>query len=338
MKILLLVSKSITLCISILILLITFSSLAKSAPPKILGYINEDPLYKEEFLEYIQQAKSRIHHLYADIAETSDHFYSEKIDGVSIGEKLKSLALNNAITAKVELQYLNSHGVIPTSDYYQIIDNFKQKNTQRKDKHQNGEIIYGPLQYNKKMYLSLLKANAINKLKDTKKHGLFSNEEVYNYYISVKDESFRSSKSTNLTWFTFNNIIEQDDEFKHLYKNADLVELYKYHSIENPESLITRTFTAHSAKSDETMFPVIFKRLQSGELKLEQAFTFSGGNDKVYVVYVNDRKEGITQPFKQVRHVIERVMFEKKYNQKLQMNATNAVLRIKIDLIKELYL
>lgn len=319
------------------ILLLNLSNSAIAS--EIIGYINNEPLYVEEYNEYIQLEKSSIHHLYANHLESGKHLYAQKINGINVGEHLKQLALQNAIKSKAELQYLKQLGMIANSDFKQLFFAMEKTNNERAIKHARGEVIYGPVRYNKKMYLSLLKANAINKLREST-DGQISLDALESYYAKHKTEQFSLMKTTALSWFNYQGKFKEpllaDKQAQH--HGRHLNQLYFEVAQNNPEQLISHTFDARFSKLNETRYPRLFRAIQQKSLKPGQLFSLNTASNQHVVVKVISVEAQRYQPFQDVKHVIKRILFEQAYQHKITLLASQADININNDMLAKIRL
>lgn len=308
--------------VAILYIFLCYSPSGISQDKKIVGYINSKPLYQSEFLRFVKLERAGFHQ--KNINKVTDQtdlpFLSRLLNGKTMEHHLKEMALKSAIKNNIELQILAKSNLLETSDHFEIIQNLKSVNRDRIEKSKLGEVIYGPVKYDLNTYMSLYKSNAINKFRDDNAHLWLTQKEIENYYESHKFVEFSKPKHLTLIWFeSSENKKLAPDEVKILFSQ-------KEQSLkEQPK---TYTFGEYSPKLDETKFPELFRAVNKLNPTEGQIFQVITKRYNSKLVKVKKAFPNLVYPIDEVKHVITRALFEKKYDKILVDKAKSANVQI----------
>lgn len=84
--------------------------------------------------------------------EDSDNFWFQELDGEIPMEKLRAVALEKAKRVKIQQVLALEKGIIETANFDEILDRLPEVNTERRKRVENGEPVYGPLQFTERTY------------------------------------------------------------------------------------------------------------------------------------------------------------------------------------------
>jgi len=130
--------------------------------------INGTPVAKGEFLILLSQQRAAVFNYFRDKYGTQDHptFWTTSYGGEIPAEKAKELALKEIVRIKTQQQLAQQHGILVDTSYAAFSSKLQQENQRRKQMVDQGQVIYGPIQYDEAGYYDYLISNMIIDLKE----------------------------------------------------------------------------------------------------------------------------------------------------------------------------
>lgn len=139
-----------------------------SGDRKIVGYVNGEPVTKDEFTFFAQRNRHKVISKFRNEYKLNYHtgFWQDKSKGKTPGELLKEMTIESIVSSKVQYQLAKQYGIINDISFQSIRQYMESENKQRREALQKNIVLYGPEQYSLESYYEYLTSNMIIKLKD----------------------------------------------------------------------------------------------------------------------------------------------------------------------------
>lgn len=136
--------------------------------PKIVAWVSDESITKSELKHWMLLEKASVYsYFYRKYGVSdSDSFWIQKLGDEIPLEKLKSISIEKAKRIKIQQILALEKGIIETANYDEIIDGLENINVERKQKVENGEPIYGPIQFTKRTWFFHVFDKMVIELKD----------------------------------------------------------------------------------------------------------------------------------------------------------------------------
>ena len=143
------------------------SSGANEAAEGVMATVDGVPITVQEFNRAIQINKPRVMNYFYEIygAEQTSSFWTSSYAGEVPLDKLGKAALDESINIKVRQMVAREQGVLGDISYHGFLKQLEQENERRAKAAANGEVIYGPIQYNEGAYFAYIMTNAATTVK-----------------------------------------------------------------------------------------------------------------------------------------------------------------------------
>jgi hypothetical protein len=125
-----------------------------SGQPEPVAWVNGLPLTTDELRYWMLLEKAGVYSYFFRIhgIEDSDNFWLQELDGEIPMEKLRAVALEKAKRVKIQQILALEKGIIETANFDEILDRLQEVNIERRKRVENGEPVYGPVQFTERTY------------------------------------------------------------------------------------------------------------------------------------------------------------------------------------------
>jgi hypothetical protein len=122
----------------------------------VVARISNQPITKSELKHWMLLEKSNVYsYFYRKYSVgDSDKFWIHKLGDEIPLVKLKETALEQVKRCKVQQMLALEKGIIETANFDEILEVLEAVNDEREQKVENGEPIYGPIQFTSRTYFS----------------------------------------------------------------------------------------------------------------------------------------------------------------------------------------
>lgn len=136
------------------LLLITIS--CKTNNPEVVAWVNNHAITKSELKHWMLLEKANVFNYFHRKHGVNDNenFWTQKLGDEIPIKKLKETALKQAKRCKVQQIIALKKGIIETTNFDKIIGELEIVNTERNQKVERGEPVYGPVQFTSRTYFS----------------------------------------------------------------------------------------------------------------------------------------------------------------------------------------
>jgi hypothetical protein len=314
--------KGITLLsiIGVIMLVALFVGYISFAP---VAWIDGEAVDKRELNLYMESERSNVYGQYQTKygAKYSKDFWTSSFDGQKPENTLTETALGKLKKDKVIQILARELGVSDSISYGSFLNQFKSENNRRKDLLKTNGVIYGPQQYEERIYYDYLLENMITqsevKLKDT----LFkyTEEELRSYYEEKKGQMFRNVDTVETEWIYIkgsNNASSLDTLEKLRRKMAESQNFSKYVKEINDEKYEivfrnVRQFGGERAKEQARNEPELYNSALALNKNEISELIEAGGTTGFLVC--TDRKGNSYIPYNDCRDNVVRAFIEDKY-------------------------
>lgn len=158
--------------------------------------MNEEPISLAEFLNVMSGSRANIYSYFSSKYGVTDNVNFWKTD--FNGEVPSELLLQNTISQlkriKAEQILFKVYGIEDDISYSDFLRDFKKENKRRKIAVERKIPIYGPIQYDEKVYYDYLQSERIEKLKQllASKELRTSEEEIIKFYSENRKEIYKN--------------------------------------------------------------------------------------------------------------------------------------------------
>jgi hypothetical protein len=168
----------------------------------IVAFIDNEPVYHREFLQIAGNERASVirdFRIKAQFEYTSD-FWDKQFDNTTPAEVLKKRTLNILVKIKIQQILAKKQGLTDDITYTGFLSSFNKENQRRLNAGKNGQVIYGPVQYNENGYYNYVFTNLVNQLKNTmadKDLGI-SEESLLRQYQLTKDQAYSNGFNSKI--------------------------------------------------------------------------------------------------------------------------------------------
>lgn len=122
--------------------------------PEIVAWVNIEPIAKSELNHWMLLEKANVYNYFYRTygVNDSDTFWTQKLGSEIPLEMLKEQALEKVKRCKIQQHLALEKGIIKTTNFDEIVGDMESVNAERKQKVENGEPIYGPLQFTSRTF------------------------------------------------------------------------------------------------------------------------------------------------------------------------------------------
>jgi hypothetical protein len=136
-------------------LLLVFVALScEEQEQNVVAWVNNEAITKAELKHWMLLEKANVYNYFYRKykADDSQQFWTQKLGDEIPLEKLKSVAMKKAKQCKVQQILARKKGLIDIINFDEIIGQLELVNADRKKKVENGEPIYGPVEFTSRTY------------------------------------------------------------------------------------------------------------------------------------------------------------------------------------------
>ena len=230
---------------------------------------------------------------------------------------------------------MKSHGIADDISYSNFLQDLKNENERRKEAVSKKLPVYGPVEYEEKIYYEYLQTERTEKLKKLLSKGelMINDLEALDFYNSNK-ENFRNPDIIKIEMITLSvpdgpsGKSTAEDMIDQIKKRliggenfGNVTADYKRRGVKNIENA-TLIFDESTFRSYTTMYPGIYSEINN--LKLNDISSVIKDVNTLTVFKIVDRKAGNYQPFEKVAGQIKEELLNKKFDKMISDMAASA--------------
>ena len=110
---------------------------------------------------------------------------------------LKAQTQQQVIAITVQQELARKYGLVQDISYSMFLQNLRAENAKRVAAEAQHEVVYGPIQYDAPTYFNDLFTNLVVQLKQLIKWPQPSQQDLYQLYLSVRDQQFLCTETPN---------------------------------------------------------------------------------------------------------------------------------------------
>lgn len=200
-------------------------SILKTELDKIVGIVNDIPIYTEEFKMIMDKNRAEVASFYPN-NKIDKTFWITKIDRVTPLEKLHEITIQDCVKSKIIQSIASSYKIDKIKDFNEFKKEWEDFNKEQETAKNKGKIIYGKVNFDLYEYYQYKYTNLVKRSQTIFNQQLdITEEEMKNYYNKMKDKEYRLKHQIDCYTITFpylNNMGKIDKKQKSIqYKRAE---------------------------------------------------------------------------------------------------------------------
>lgn len=170
------------------------SLLAATGEQSVVAEVNGDPVTAAELSHFAKLHRASVIEAYLSLSEDNavidEKFWELKQDagGITPMEKLRNIALGEAVRMKTELQLARELGLVGDISYGSLLEALERENKRREAAAANGEPVYGPARFEESSFIGFYRsklAASVTELWSENELGS-SERELHAFYEEIK--------------------------------------------------------------------------------------------------------------------------------------------------------
>ncbi|OUS67905.1 hypothetical protein B1748_35295 [Paenibacillus sp. MY03] len=183
--------------------LLVKSLFAAPAAEIVVATVNGDDITAEELAYFagLHRASVIETFLAEEVVVMDKRFWQRDIRGVSPIEKLRELALEDAVAMKAELQLAHELGLTSDVSYASLLEAMEKENARRAKAVANGEPIYGPAKFEERTFIDFYRGKLATLSKESLAESEFApmdERELVSFYERIS--TMLSPMANSLTY------------------------------------------------------------------------------------------------------------------------------------------
>lgn len=157
----------------------------------VIGTVEGEPIYSGEFKLFLKMYKEK---LQIDLAQKYSvdknvDFWFKKLGQETALEILKNKALDAYVNIKVQQILMKKYHIIEDSSYIAFLNTLQVENNSRKEKNDQGIVVYGPVHFDEAKFYNYLQSNRALQLQEVfvKERISVSEDELISFYEENKN-------------------------------------------------------------------------------------------------------------------------------------------------------
>lgn len=205
--------------------------------------INNEPVTVSEFRQQLIWKRGEVISYFRTKynAEYEAGFWNNSYGGEIPAEVVRKSALDEIKKDKIQLSLAHKEGFIDKVDYKSLVKEMMTENKKRQEAISKNQIVLGQKEYNEDTYHYYIMSDISKKLKEKlSKEWNISDEDIKNYYDSIKDTFYKEDKNGASTYVDYESIKDNlktryiDEQYMaHINKLAKEADVKIYESIYN---------------------------------------------------------------------------------------------------------
>lgn len=292
----------------------------------VIAYVNGEAVETAEFMMLASQYKAEVISYFARTygAEYGSGFWQEYYSGENPGEMLTEKVMDKAVSTKLLQIEAKKNKIIKTCKYSDMIAQMEEENIRRAKDKADGKRVYGVVQYSASEYyndrIAKIKISLLDKIKNERD---ITEEELREFYDTIKDEYYKKMSESVLTIFRFEP--GGEEEARNLLEKAKRGENIDSQAAEMGAKLEAITVTADSERYVSLQMPGVLELIEEHQYPAySELFTTGNG---ISFVRVDEVKDGQYKEYDEVSENVLSVMVERKLDDYLQEEQNNAKIK-----------
>jgi len=317
--------------------------------------INGEPVCIDEFYHIMSGLKSNVFSYFFQKynIEGSEGFWTTSFNGETPLDFLINSTIETIKRIKIEQILINKYGITEDISYSGFLKDLLSENERRVKAVANNQPVYGPIQYDERVYYEYLLSERREKLKQllSGKELMSGYKEIHNYYNENKLTKFRkpgNAKVEKISIYSYygdenlstdrisdaDNIIKQvsqdlyaGKEFKKLadeYNNKGILSI-------DYEILI---FDESTIKTYTYLFPAISAKIP--DLTVNQISDIIKEGNTSSIIRILEKDPDMVIPLEEVTNQIKQELIDLKYEMKIQQLLNEAIVVFNEQIIGEI--
>ena len=293
--------------------------------------VNGEPVSVKEFGYMMDLRKSHIYKYSENIEGVDESGRLQDNNGESYGNRIKREAIDDAVRTKVQQILARQKGVIDDISYGTFLKNLRKENLRRERAVENNtEVIYGPIQYREWSYFDYLFENMLKSVKEklVEKEIIFTQDELKDYYDSVKGKMYKRDKVVKIRKI-FLSYDDKDNNISKAKREEAREKIFQakarmdkgeefetlameYNTDEKDKKTYgEQTFNKSSAQYDLRKHPDLKKEAQ--KLSVGQVSDIIEAGNAFYIIKCIEKEEIEYDPLDEVKRDVESKYIDIKY-------------------------
>lgn len=302
----------------------------------IVATVNGESIYSKEFQNCLTDGSAVVYNYFYNKyeADYNEDFWNTDFEGEVPIEMLKEATLKSLVATKVQQSLMKKYNLWADTSYPSFLKELDEENKRRQKAHENGEVIYGPIEYDEMNYFSYVFSNKLIELKKKlSEEQDLSKGDITEFYEEIKDEFYKIEDTLHIEklQITNNNLNNTFEKVKFSADNKENFKdiAFKYTDDNNKVDYREYAFVPDNAKADERQYTAksIAQELEIGEV----SDIFLSGNDLV-IIKLKERINNGYYTLDDVYENVKTLYIDKEYEALIKSLINSAEVKINYDI------
>lgn len=313
--------------------------------------VNGEQVSLNEFLTVLSGLRSNTYSYFSQKYGSTDskNFWTTSFNGEVPVNVLKQKTIDALKKLKIEQMLMKQYGITNDISYSGFLKDFKAENERRKIAVGENHAIYGPMQYEEKIYYDNLQTERIEKLKQrlSGKKFFISEEEIKIFYNDNKDEKYKNKDSIKIEKIALPIINVYEDvsmnekgkpemvisqilkRIRGGEKFKIVVDDYKSKGVKEVE-FEELVFDGSTLMNYAALYPEISSKVN--DMNTNQISDIISERNSLNIIKIIEKKSGVYKTYEEVKGQIKKELIDKKYERMINklLDSANVKLREKI--------
>lgn len=294
--------------------------------------INGIEIPVEEFRMFVQDQKANTSdYFYKKYGvEDSDTFWQDEYENEIPLHVAKTYAMKKLVEFKVEQELAVEYGVLESPLFNKIREDLKKERSEYGVESESLNLFQEYMIYNSKIFIETMNKfkSGFNGVKE---------EDIQAYYNENKRSMF--TQEDDMEVLQINLAISDDDKeisildilIDDLQKGLTEGELVEKYTGLNAFNIQRKTYGSNEGKDENSSELEALLKKQAYMLEENQISEPIQHGDQYFIIVSQERHEGIIQAYEEVKSVIENMLKEENFYQKVEVNIKEAVIIVNDD-------
>ena len=322
----------LTTIVLLIVISLTLNHLVKSKDNSTVLTINGEPVSEDEFSLIMSGLRANVFSYFSQKYGAKDNinFWTTSFNGEVPADILKQNTIDELKRIKIEQILMKVYAITDDISYFGFLKDFKNENERRKIAVTKNLPIFGPIQYEEKIYYNYLQSERTEKLKQilSCKELFISEEEIKIYYNENKEKKYRKPDYINIEKITLpvtNDKEEVSADKKAKAKMAISQIMKRIRNGEKFESVVSdykskgvkdieyeeQVFDGSTLRIYTTLYPETCAKIN--DLKINQTSNIIVEKNSLNVIKIVDKKTEVYKTYEEVKVQIRKELINKKY-------------------------
>lgn len=321
-------------------------SIADTTWDQAVVYVNGYPISYREYVQELSHHKANVYSYFHEHYKVIDgpDFWTSSYGGEIPIDMAKERALNKAVERKIIQILAYDEGLIEDISYSAFLESLRLENDRRRQYVEENKIIYGPKQYDERLYYLYQQSNMLIDLKELLKNNTFkpTEDELRFLYENLREDRYkeldemkieRVSIVDNQSKGSLNSEVEETAKAIHRVIQDDVgfqVAIKPY--IYEKDITVTQddiVLNQHTIRHTYDSMPLQFERILS--LQVGEVSEIIREKGALHIIRVVGKKKGDYTSYEEVKEDLIAMYVNKRWEVMLQEMIDKAEVIVEAD-------